>query len=92
MVADLVSGKILEAFSDHHFDMVFLSSHLAHVTHLPGGLRNYLIRLVRIAKTVVFIEKYKSEIEEVAAELGFWTTPWRKSILGYLTKEEVAKK
>lgn len=91
IVADLVGGKTLEAFADHHFDMVFLSSHLAHVVHLPGGVTSYLRRLMRIAKTVVFIEKYKNETAVAARELGFWTLPWQGSLLGHFCHEDLPK-
>lgn len=91
MVSDLVCGKALEAFADHHFDLVFLSSHLAHVTHLPGGVKAYLGRLMRVARTVIFIEMHKNETEAAARELGFWIAPWKHSLLGHFSHENSSK-
>lgn len=91
VIADLVGGKILEAFADRHFDLVFLSSHLAHVMHLPGGVKKYLERLMRISKTVVFVEKPEDETRAAAVELGFWTLSWQRSLLGHFSHENPPK-
>jgi SAM-dependent methyltransferase len=91
IVTDLVTGKMLEAFSDRHFDMVFLSSHLAHVIHLPGGVKKYLERLMRISKTVIFVEKLEHETQVAAVQLGFWTLPWEGTLLGHFRHENPPK-
>lgn len=83
ILSNLLSGKLLESFSDQHFDLVFISSHLAHVTHLRGGVKTYLERLTRIGKTTVFIEKNEDKIKKAARELGFWIAEWKHLLLGH---------
>ena len=68
---NLVTSQFLNAFSNSHFDLVLVSSHLVHIKHHELGLKSYLRELLRIGKQVMFFEKKDIDLLQTAKELNF---------------------
>lgn len=68
---NLVTSNFLKVFSNDHFDLVLLSSHLAHIKHHEFGLKTYIKELQRISKQVIFFEKEDVDLLKVSRKLNF---------------------
>lgn len=68
---NLVTSQFLNTFSNGHFDLVLVSSHLVHVKHHELGLKSYLRALERISKQIMFFEKKDIDLIQIAKELNF---------------------
>ena len=68
---NLVTSQFLNVYSNNHFDLVLLSSHLVHIKHHELGLKLYLRELQRIGKQVIFFEKKDADLLQIAKKLNF---------------------
>lgn len=85
-ISDVVNSQFLDCFSDNHFDLVFISSHLAHILHLKAVFPEYLQRLCRIGRIIIFQEKPSLELSEIAQKLGFFVQEDGNVMYGHFEK------
>lgn len=86
---NLVESNFLRVFTNSHFDLILLSSHLVHIKHHELGLRSYLKELQRISKQIIFFEKKDNDLLLIAKNLNFELLEMHDFVVGIYNSEDL---